>query len=175
MRETLSFLGKPIVKQKQHNNAIIYRIISEDGVQIRLKIEVNTREHFSVFGIKESAVDLKSEWISGEAMVPTFELEELLSTKLRALYQRKKGRDLFDLWYALTNHKVDIEKLITAFHHYMEEEGNTITQKDYLENMEKKIEDPDFIGDMNGLLRTGIEYDIKKAYELVKTNLLEKI
>jgi len=29
-------------------------------------------------------------------------LEELLGTKLRALYQRRKGRDLFDLAVALT-------------------------------------------------------------------------
>ncbi|HIY77225.1 MAG TPA: hypothetical protein H9825_13340 [Candidatus Sphingobacterium stercorigallinarum] len=29
--------------------------------------------------------------------------------------------------------------------------------------------------DMNGLLRSGISYDINEAYELVKTSLLEKI
>ncbi|WP_208864351.1 hypothetical protein [Pedobacter suwonensis] len=57
----------------------------------------------------------------------------------------------------------------------MNEEGNTVAQKEFLENMEKKIEDADFTGDMNGLLRSGIEYNINEAYELVKTNLLEKI
>lgn len=41
--------------------------------------------------------------------------------------------------------------------------------------MEKKVKDPDFTGDMNGLLRSGILYDINAAYEVVKTNLLEKI
>ncbi|MGH2469017.1 MAG: nucleotidyl transferase AbiEii/AbiGii toxin family protein [Chloroflexota bacterium] len=40
---------------------------------------------------------MKSPWFTGSADVPTFALEELLGTKLRALYQRRKGRDLFDL------------------------------------------------------------------------------
>src|SRR5699024_4799763 len=157
-REQLSFLGKPRIKQKEHNNTIIYRILSEDDVPIKLKIEVNTREHFSVYGLQDIPVQLDSEWGNGEALVPTYGLDELLATKLRALYQRKKGRDLFDLWYALNNANVNIEKVIEAFHHYMSEEGNTVTQKEFLENMDKKIEDLDFIGDMNGLLRSGITY-----------------
>jgi len=175
IREQLSFLGKPKIKQNEHNNAIVYSILSEDDVPIKLKIEVNTREHFSVYGLQDIPVKLDAEWDNGEAFVPTYGLDELLATKLRALYQRKKGRDLFDLWYALINADVNIEKVIEAFKHYMNEEGNTVAQKEFLENMEKKIEDADFTGDMNGLLRSGIVYDINEAYELVKTNLLEKI
>jgi predicted nucleotidyltransferase component of viral defense system len=38
-----------------------------------------------------------SSWYSGAVDVLTYEPEELLGTKLRALYHRKKGRDLFDL------------------------------------------------------------------------------
>lgn len=41
--------------------------------------------------------------------------------------------------------------------------------------MEKKIEDADFKGDMNGLLRSGIVYDINEAYELVRKEILENI
>lgn len=175
MREQLSFLGNPRIKQKEHNNTIVYSILSEDDVPIKLKIEVNTREHFSVYGLQDIPVKLDSEWDNGEAVVPTYGLDELLATKLRALYQRKKGRDLFDLWYALNNADVNVDKVIEAFKHYMNEEGNEVTQKEFLENMEKKIEDADFTGDMNGLLRSGIEYDIKQAYEFVKTNLLERV
>jgi predicted nucleotidyltransferase component of viral defense system len=175
IREQLSFLGTPRVNQKLHNNTIVYRILSEDDVPIKLKIEVNTREHFSVYGLEYVPVRLDSDWDNGEAMVPTYGLDELLATKLRALYQRKKGRDLFDLWYALKNANVDTERLVVAFKHYMYEEGNVVTRKEFCENMEKKIEDADFVGDMNGLLRSGVSYDINDAYQLVKTNLLEKI
>ena len=175
IRELLSFLGTPRINQKLHNNTLIYRIQSEDDVPMKLKIEVNTREHFSVYGIQNIPVHLDSEWYDSKALVSTYELNELLATKLRALYQRKKGRDLFDLWYAMNNADVNTERVIKAFKHYMSEEGNKITQKDFIENMEKKIEDVDFMGDMNGLLRSGIEYEIKEAYEFVRTNLLKKI
>jgi len=175
IREQLLFLGKPRIKQKEHNNTIVFSVQSEDDVPMKLKIEVNTREHFSVYGLQDIPVKLDSEWNNGEALVPTYGLDELLATKLRALYQRKKGRDLFDLWYALNNAGVNVDKVIEAFKYYMSEEGNTITQKEFLENMEKKVEDADFIGDMNGLLRSGIAYDINEAYELVKKEILEKI
>lgn len=112
---------------------------------------------------------------NGLALVPTYGLDELLATKLRALYQRKKGRDLFDLWYALNNGEVNVARVVDAFKHYMKEEDNSVTQKEFIENMEKKIEDADFIGDLNGLLRSGITYDINEAYKFIKTNLLEKI
>ena len=35
--------------------------------------------------------------------------------------------------------------------------------------------DQDFLGDMKGLLRPDLAYDIQNAYEFVKTELLEKI
>ncbi len=84
------------------------------------------------------------------------------------MYYRKKGRDLFDLWYTLNNADVNASRVIEAYDHYMKKEGNKVTQKEFLENVEKKIKDPDFTGDMNGLLRSGIAYDIKEAYEIVK-------
>src|SRR5690606_17985799 len=141
IRDQLSFLGKPRIKQKEHNNTIVFSIRSEDDVPMKLKIEVNTREHFSVYGLQDIPVKLDSEWDNGEALVPTYGLDELLATKLSALYERKKGRDLFDVWYALNNEDVNSDKVIEAVKQYMNEEGNEVTQKERLENMEKKIED----------------------------------
>ena len=175
IREVLSFLGSPRITQKQHNNTLIYRLQAEDNVPIRLKVEVNTREHFSVFGIQNMTVKLESVWDKSEAAVSVFTLEELLATKLRALYQRKKGRDLFDLWYALNHAEVNTERVVKAFKHYLQKEGNPISQKLFIENMEKKIRDKNFIGDTNGLLRPGIIYDIGDAYVKVKKEILEKL
>ena len=66
IRERLSYLGKPRIKQKEHNNTIIYSIQSEDDVPMKLKIEVNTREHFSVYGLQDILVIMDSEWNNGE-------------------------------------------------------------------------------------------------------------
>lgn len=176
LRETLSFLGdKPIRKQKQHNNTLVYRFDSEGGIPLRLKVEVNCREHHTIFGIQDVKYTMQSEWFTGEVLIPSYQLPELLGTKMRALYQRRKGRDLFDMWFALIQGKVDPRAVIEAWNFYMKEEHNGVTQKEFLENMEKKIEDADFTGDMNGLLRSDIQYNISEAYKFVRTNLLEKI
>ncbi|MBG9376809.1 nucleotidyl transferase AbiEii/AbiGii toxin family protein [Panacibacter sp. DH6] len=176
LRETLSFLGdKPIRKQKQHNITLVYRFDSEGGIPLRLKVEVNCREHHTIFGIQDVKHTMQSEWFTGEVLIPSYQLPELLGTKMRALYQRRKGRDLFDMWFALIQGKVDPRAVIEAWNFYMKEEHNGVTQKEFLENMEKKIEDADFTGDMNGLLRSDIQYNISEAYKFVRTNLLEKI
>lgn len=43
---------------------------------IKLKIEVNTREHFSVYGLQDIPVKLDSEWDNGEALASTYGLDE---------------------------------------------------------------------------------------------------
>ena len=67
---------------------------------MRLKIEINSREHFNVLEIKQMPFEMKSSCFFGKCLIPTYEIEELLGTKMRALYQRRKGRDLFDLDWA---------------------------------------------------------------------------
>lgn len=175
IRERISFLDKPTIKQKQHNNTIVYRFGSESGIPSRLKIEVNCREHFNVYGIKESKFFVDSEWFRGEASLPSYDITELLGTKMRALYQRRKGRDLFDLHYAIIQTNADPGKIIHAWKHYMKQEGNTVSQLEFIDNMEKKMTDKDFLGDMQGLLRPDVAYEIENAYRFIKTELLEKI
>jgi len=54
-------------------------------------------------------------WHYGAAEIVTYELEELLSTKLRALYQRKKSPDLFDLWGAWRKARPDSSRIVECF------------------------------------------------------------
>lgn len=175
LREQLSFLGKPAIKQKQHNNTLTYRFDTEGGIPSKLKIEVNCREHFTVYGIKEAKLVLNSDWYKGDVSIPTYDLTELLGTKMRALYQRKKGRDLFDLHYAITQSNPDVEKIVNAWKHYMEQEGHKVSQTEFVENMDKKLQDADFLNDMQSLLRPGLNYEVEEAYVLVKEKLLGKI
>ena len=172
----LSFLGdSPRRKQKRHNNTLIYRFESEGGIPLRLKVEVNCREHHSIFGVQEVKHVVQSEWFTGDVLIPTYQLAELLGTKMRALYQRRKGRDLFDLWFAITRKNIDTGKILEAWNFYMREENHSVTQREYLENLGEKISNQDFLSDMEGLLRPDISYEITHAYEFVKKELLEKI
>jgi predicted nucleotidyltransferase component of viral defense system len=175
LRERLEWLGKPGVNQKNRNTTLTYRFGSEDGIPVKLKVETNCREHFTVLGIKEMNLKVESAWFTGEADIPTYDIHELLGTKLRALYQRKKGRDLFDMWYAMTEKDLDAGKIIGIWKKYMEEEGHSVTQADFVANMEEKIKDQDFLGDMQGLLRAGVNYDIEKAYEFINKEILLRL
>lgn len=178
IRKQLDFLGRPMVKQKANNNTIVFRFESEipPVINLRLKIEINCREHFTVMGHKEIEHRTENSWFSGTCKITSFEVEEMLGTKLRALYQRKKGRDLFDLYYALANLDLNTNNIVKCYKEYMADSiKNPPTQKQFLRNMNEKLDDPDFRGDTYALLRPGIEFNQNEAYELVKTELIEKI
>jgi len=178
VRKQLSFLGTPTIKQKANNNTLIYRFESEipPVINLRLKIEINCREHFSILGYKSVEHKIENSWTNGACKLVSYEAEEMLGTKLRALYQRRKGRDLFDIYYALINLDLDTKKLLNCYREYMAfSVEKPPTQKQYIQNIEEKLKNPDFEGDIYGLLRPGVEYDQNAAYELIKSELLEKI
>lgn len=175
LRECLSFLGTPSRKQKEHNNILVYRFDSEGGQKMRLKIEINTREHFTVFGFRHIPFKVNSTWHSSESLITTFSLEELLSTKLRALYQRRKGRDLFDIWYALMQLDCNAKAIVEGWRNYMREDGNSVSRREFELNLIAKMQSPLFTDDMDMLIRSGIPYDVSKAMELVRKQVVELI
>ena len=97
------------MEQTEGRVTFVYRFSSENTppIGMRLKVETNTREHFAVHGFKTIPFGVSSRWFEGQCKISTYELDELLATKMRALYQRKKSRDLFDLATALE--KTDVE------------------------------------------------------------------
>ena len=176
--EVLSYMPDKVVKQKRYNNTLLFRIESEIApiVQIRLKVEINCFEHFNVLGLKKIPFSVDSKWFSGDCNITTYELDELLGTKMRALYQRKKGRDLFDLWYALTQVKVNDSVILQCYERYMSFVVEHIpTYKEFVLNMEEKMNDDEFLTDMNLLLYPNMEYNPKEAYLMVKNRLIDKL
>ena len=144
-------------------------------VPLRLKIEINCREHRSKFVhvLKDYSVD--SEWFSGAGTVVTYSLNEMLGTKLRALYQRKKGRDLFDIWYAMQNTETNYQEIIDSYYHYLGLSGRSVTRKQYVNNINKKLNDPEFQKDIFGLLKPGIQFDFNEAWDNVRFRLIENM
>lgn len=120
----------------------------------------------------EFPFEVKSDWFTGSTNFRT-NINELLGTKLRALYQRSKGRDLFDLDYSRLNLELDHELILKCFKEYMAfSVGKPPSQKEFLQNIEAKENDPNFIGDMEGLLRKGIGYDKEAAFKWLKNKLI---
>ncbi len=156
----------------------LYRFTSEyEELRLRLKIEINCKEHFNVYEWVDFPFEVKSEWFSGQTQIRTYNINELLGTKLRALYQRSKGRDLFDLDYARQHHKLNYDEIIHCFKEYTQFSTNKRPPgiKEFLINLEEKENDSDFIGDMEALLRPDIEYNQKTAFEWLKRELIERI
>ena len=90
---------------------------------------------------------------TGDAGVATFSHEEMLATKLRALLQRDKGRDLYDLDHALeTFNGLDAMRTTAYFGRYIDLSGQTITRAQAQERMFGKLAKPRFLTDMKPLL-----------------------
>lgn len=163
LREKLNpWLGEPRWKNKEGRATFIYRFDSESQpvTPMRLKVEINTREHFSVLGLTKKLFEVKSLWFSQQTMTTTFHLEELLATKLRALFQRKKGRDLFDLVIILKKFPdLDIEKMLRSFKQYMTFDKTRVSRAEFEANLANKLNDEAFIKDIFPLLpSSGISY-----------------
>lgn len=174
LREVLDpWLGRPQWKQSTGRITFSYRFQSEDPtpVLLRLKVEVNTREHFSVHGSQEVPFSVNSRWFGGECNITTYDLDELLGTKFRALYQRRKGRDLFDMATALSQGGVDPQRIMAAFSHYMAAEGHQITRTVFEENLRAKLQDHRFRSDIPPLLAEGRDWSIDDAAAMVMQTL----
>jgi predicted nucleotidyltransferase component of viral defense system len=165
------WLGKPQWKQGAGRATLYYRFTSEiEPVAVmRLKIEINTREHFSVLDLVQHRFEVNNGWFIGSAKITTYELDELLGTKLRALYQRKKGRDLFDLWTAAHNAAVNPKRLVECFERYVEHDGLHISRAEFEANLYEKINGSSFGRDVEPLIASDVEWNQFAAAEYIFT------
>ena len=177
LRDVLSFMGEPCVKQKRSNNTLIFRMESSipPFVSIKLKVEINCREHFHVYDFVTKHFSVSNQWFSGECDILTYRLDELIGTKVRALYERRKGRDLFDLYRALQDGQLNTDNVMYCFLRYMENEGKKPTHSLYTCNMNDKLKNSEFLGDTINLLRPNMAYDSISSYEVVKEKLIDKL
>lgn len=176
--EVLDWLPNKVTKQKRYNNTMLFRFESEvpPVVPIRLKVEINCYEHFNVLGLTKVPFHVQNPWFTGAAELTTYQLEELLGTKLRALYQRKKGRDLFDLYVALQRKEVQVDKVMQCYARYMEFVVDRVpSYKQFLNNMTEKMAGTEFTGDMGSLLRPEIEYAPSEAYRVIYDTFIDKM
>ncbi|MFZ4578130.1 MAG: nucleotidyl transferase AbiEii/AbiGii toxin family protein [Myxococcota bacterium] len=171
------WLGTPRRQLKDGRVNLVYRFESEDmpALKLRLKLEINTREHFTELGIARIPFRVENPWFTGAADVATYALDELLGTKLRALYQRRKGRDLFDLWHAMNTGSVDPSTLVTCFQRYMAEGAHSVTRAQFEENLAEKRQQLDFRDDMAPILRQGFAWDVDAATDMVLHRLVARL
>jgi len=175
LREKLDpVLGKPRRENNLGTVTLLSRMESEIPpiVPLKLKVEINSREHFDVLGITAKRLDIRSPWFEGGADIKTYSLDELLGTKLRALYQRRKGRDLFDFWVGLNLKGVEPERIVEVFKKYMAHGNHHVTRAEYANNLKTKLKTPSFLADLEPLLVPGLKYDPAKTAQMVTDQLI---
>ena len=176
------WLGRAQFEQSRVAPKLRFRVAAEDdGVPIRLKIEINTRE-VEVFDVPTALpLEVVNPWFSGRAAISTFSREEMLATKLRALLQRDRGRDLYDLAHALEVFEgLGIDRVVEVFGQYLALSGQAISRAQAQDRMFAKLANPRFLLDVRPLLPAAraealTEESTEEAFRLVFMNLVDRL
>ncbi len=169
------WLGKPARELTQRSIKLFYKYQSIDKEPVKLKIEINTTEHFHLRDLQRIRLAADTEWFKGESEILTYQLEELMATKFKALYQRRKGRDLFDTWMILSRGLVNVEDSVQLMEEYCKKVHEQITRALFEQNLILKRNHPDFNFDMEPLLAFNTEWDFDEAFEMVMGELIPKL
>jgi hypothetical protein len=93
-----------------------------------------------------------------------------------ALFQRKKGRDLFDLYWALSVRSalpVSVAGILQAFDHYTQAEGEPVARDKFIAHLRECLADrAGFCTDLVSFLRRDLIYDPDIAGALIERDLL---
>jgi len=179
IRDALSWLGKCNRTQAGHSMHLVFKFAPEIDPQtaLKLKVEINTREHASRNGTMSYPFTVESDWYEGKAEITSFGPDEIFGTKLRALLQRNKSRDLFDLSNGLDRLSLDTDKLIACFEHYLELEGHLISRAMAEQRMLQKLT-RSLTEDITPLLPAGVHFTDTHAidaFNRVWTLLISRI
>jgi predicted nucleotidyltransferase component of viral defense system len=178
------WLGEPSFERSQVAPKFKYSIEAEDNtskVPIRLKLEINTTERDAFDGARLLPFKVSNPWFSGETRIATFSNEELLSTKIRALLQRNKGRDLVDLSHALDVFPdLDAQKAINLMGRYLALSETPISRPQAEQRMFEKLARGNFLADVIPLLTAeeAAKFDAaagKRAFASVFSRLIQLI
>lgn len=165
---TESWLGRPKVVKKYFLVKLVFRFVSSDPniSKISLKLEINTRERAQFDPPVTLPFSMKNPWFSGQTSIPTFSIEEMLATKLRALLQRNKGRDLYDLDHALNVFEdLNTNRIIDLFQKYLDRAELSISRAEAQARMSQKFNETPLLQDIHSLL------PVEKSIELTRSNI----
>ncbi|MCE3238339.1 MAG: uncharacterized protein K0R24_1320 [Gammaproteobacteria bacterium] len=166
------WLGEPKRKLTDRCVKLLYRFQSSENLPARLKIEINTTEHYHVLELAKVDFSVESAWFTGTTQILTYQLNELMGSKMCALYNRRKGRDLFDLWLVLKNNLVDTQTVLEVFLMHCEKVGQKITRTLFERNLFEKNKYDDFRLDILGLLANTEQWSFTEAYQMVNDRLI---
>lgn len=169
------FVRNLAAKSKIARLEYVYAPTDTSQAQAKLKVEINLNENRPLYPLTPVTMVVPTEQAGGTRTVDvvSYDIDEMLGTKLRALFQREHGRDLFDLWHAWrmsdtgrTAHPIDPQRVGQAFRHYLLVEGSTaFTAADAEAELAIRLRSRKFCNDMAGWLAEGVDYQPAQAGE----------
>lgn len=170
------WLGEPRRELKEGLVKLLYRFETEGGLKAKLKVEINSREHFAARELVTVPYKVHSRWFTGKSEVVVLSLPWLLGSKLRALYQRRKGRDLFDLTVVLQQGLITPAQIAKSFAAHLSATGQPISRAEIEENLYYKIQNQVFLADILPLLSgTSSDFDLPSACDFILQSLITQI
>lgn len=149
-----------------------------------IKVEINLNENASLYPLVNVELDTLDD--DGEVIrvkARSYDINEMLGTKMRALLQREQGRDLFDLVHAWqlsemrsTLYSVNGAKAMEAFAWYLEKEGTHLSRDEADALLSERLRKPSFRRDMHTLLRPGLpKFDVDDGAAVVRKAYLKHL
>ena len=147
-----------------------------------IKVDVNLNEHAALYPLVDvnfQSLDEEGELVTAQAI--SYDINEMLGTKTRALMQRQQGRDLFDLWFAwsqsqagTTPYAVNGKRAMEAFEWYLGNEGTTMGRAEASQLLDQRLRNAAFRQDMDTLLRPDLpKFDVDAAASTVRREFLD--
>ena len=173
------WLGRARYVQNPVAPKLRFRVEPEDGssVPIRLNIEINAREVEAFDAPVALPLEVANPWFTGMAAISTFSREEMLATKFRALLQRDRGRDLYDLAHAIDVFDgLDADHTVEMFGAYLALSGQAISRAQAQERMFAKLANPRLLLDVcpilpaaraEGLTEESTQESFRRVFEVL--------
>ena len=159
----------------------IYKVpsVAAPGRTLTIEVEANVSERIPRYPLQQLPFDVGFRGQQLRSTVVSYNINEMLGTKMRAMFQRRKGRDLFDLYWALTSPSmlpVSIDDIVDAFQHYMLEEGTRVARAEFVAHLHSCLADRSgFCTDMLPLLRRDVSYEPVQAGLYVQKHVLARL
>ena len=158
LTRTLSVLDsnyKLSFKRNWNQTTIRAEYSSLTGANQQLKLEISHVERIPIFDLV--ARDASSPTKSFKVL--TYSLEELLATKLRALFERFSGRDIYDIYFTakLRPDKNIIKKM---FLYYFFRSRKIYNPKTHFKTLQERLEHGRYRDDVTGFIRPSISFSL---------------
>lgn len=156
----------------------IYKLpsVAQPGRELTIEVEANVTERIPHFPVQRLPFTVEFRGAKLGTDLVSYNINEMLATKMRALFQRKKGRDLFDLYWALSAQSavpVSVAEILQAFDHYMQAEGELVARERFVAHLRQCLADrAGFCTDIDSFLRRDLTYDPDVAGAFIEQHLL---